>query len=58
MRTLCLYYTRTNTTKVIMENIAKTIDADVAEYTDGKDRSGVPGYVEACWAENLQAGYL
>ena len=50
MRTLCLYYTRTNTTKEIMENIARSIGADVAEYTDGKDRSGSPGYVRACFA--------
>ena len=50
MRTLCLYYTRTNTTKEIMENIAKIIGADVAEYTDGKDRNGFLGYVGACFA--------
>ncbi len=50
MRTLCLYYTRTNTTKEIMENIARIIGADVAEYTDGKDRSGFLGYVGACFA--------
>lgn len=50
MRTLCLYYTRTNTTKQIMENIAGIIGADVAEYTDGKDRSGFLGYVGACFA--------
>ena len=50
MRTLCLYYTRTNTTKEIMENIARSIGADVAEYTDGKDRSGFLGYVRACFA--------
>ena len=50
MKTLCLYYTRTNTTKEIMENIAKIIGADVAEYTDGKDRSGIPGYIGACFA--------
>lgn len=50
MRTLCLYYTRTNTTKEIMENIAKIIGADVAEYTDGKDRRGFLGYVGACFA--------
>ena len=50
MKTLCLYYTRTNTTKEIMENIAKIIGADVAEYTDGKDRSGFCGYVGACFA--------
>jgi len=33
-----------------MENIAKIIGADVAEYTDGKDRSGFLGYVGACFA--------
>ena len=32
-----------------MENIAKIIGADVAEYTDGKDRSGFWGYVGACF---------
>ena len=50
MRTLCLYYTRTNITKEIMENIAKIIGADVAEYTDGRDRNGFLGYVGACFA--------
>ena len=50
MKTLCLYYTRTNSTKEIMENMAKIIGADVAEYTDGKDRSGFFGYVGACFA--------
>ena len=50
MRTLCLYYTRTNTTKEIMENIAGIIGADAAEYTDGKDRSGFLGYAGACFA--------
>jgi len=33
-----------------MENIAKIIGADVAEYTDGKERSGFLGYVGACFA--------
>ena len=50
MKTLCLYYTRTGTTKEIMESIAKLLDADVAEYTDGKDRSGFFGYLGACFA--------
>ena len=50
MKTLCLYYTRTNKTKEVMETIAKTLDADLAAYTDGKDRSGVLGYVGACFA--------
>ena len=50
MKTLCLYYTRTNTTKTAMEHLAKLLDADLAEYTDGKDRSGVTGYIGACFA--------
>ena len=49
MKTLCLYYTRTNTTKAAMEHLAKLLDADVAEYTDGKDRSGILGYIGACF---------
>ncbi len=50
MKTLCLYYTRTNKTKEVMANIAKITGGDVAEYTDGKDRSGFSGYVGACFA--------
>lgn len=50
MKTLCLYYTRTNTTKAAMEHMAKILDADLVEYTDGKDRSGVMGYIGACFA--------
>ena len=50
MRTLCLYYTRTNTTKAVMDSIAKIIGADLAEYTDGKERNGFFGYVGACFA--------
>ena len=49
MKTLCLYYTRTNKTKEVIENIANIIGADVSEYTDGKDRSGVLGYLGACF---------
>ena len=33
-----------------MEHLAKLLDADLAEYTDGKDRSGVTGYIGACFA--------
>ena len=50
MKTLCLYYTRTNITKTAMEHLAKLLEADLAEYTDGKDRSGVTGYIGACFA--------
>ena len=45
MKTLCLYYSRTNTTRVIMRRIAMLMDADLFEYTDGKDRSGLKGYI-------------
>lgn len=50
MKTLCLYYSRTNTTKAAMERLAELLGADIAEYTDGKDRSGVMGYIGACFA--------
>ncbi len=50
MKTLCLYFTRTNTTKAVMEEIAKVLGADIAEYTDGKHRHGFFGFVGACFA--------
>ena len=49
MKTLCLYYSRTNTTRVVMNRIAMLLDADLFEYTDGKDRSGFKGYVASCF---------
>ncbi len=49
MKTLCLYYTRTNTTKAAMERLADLLEGDLAEYTDGRDRSGVLGYIGACF---------
>ena len=55
MKTLCLYYTRTNTTKAAMEHLAKLLDADLAEYTDGKDRSSILGYIGACFASKKKA---
>ena len=48
MKTLCLYYSRTNTTRVIARRIAMLLDADLFEYTDGKDRSGLKGYLASC----------
>ena len=55
MKTLCLYYTRTNTTKAAMEHLAELLGADVGEYTDGKDRSGISGYIGACFASQKKA---
>ena len=46
--TLCLYYTRTGTTKALMEQIAQKLDAELVEYTDGKSRAGAYGYLTAC----------
>lgn len=48
MKTLCLYYSRTNLTRVIMKRIAMLTDADLYEYTDGVDRSGIRGYLRSC----------
>ena len=48
MKTLCLYYSRTNMTKTAMKLLAGTIGADIFEYTDGRDRSGAAGYLGAC----------
>lgn len=48
MKTLCLYYSRTNLTRVIMSKIAMLTGADLVEYSDGIDRSGFRGYVRSC----------
>ena len=48
MKTLCLYYSRTNLTRVVMRRIAMLAGADMYEYTDGKDRSGIKGYIRSC----------
>ena len=55
IKTLCLYYTRTNTTKNAMEHLAKLLGADLAEYTDKKDRSGILGYIGACFVTQKSA---
>ena len=48
MKTVCLYYSRTGKTRSIMERMAVMLGADLFEYTDGKDRSGVKGYLASC----------
>ena len=47
MKTLCLYYTRTNTTKEVMTQIARTLGADLAEYTDGKESAAYAAALES-----------
>ena len=38
-----------------MEHLAKLIGADLAEYTDGKDRNSKIGYISACLASQKKA---
>lgn len=47
-KTLCIYCTRTQLTKNVMESMAKELDAELVQFTDGKDYSGVMGYLKAC----------
>lgn len=41
-----------------MEHLAELLGADIAEYTDGKDRSGIFGYIGACFASQKKAASL
>ncbi len=50
MNILVAYFSRTNMTKKIAEQIAKELDADIEHITDSKNRSGVLGYI-ACGRE-------
>ena len=47
MKTLCVYFTRTNLTEKIAAEISRQLDAELLKITDGKDRSGVLGYITA-----------
>ena len=47
-KTLCLFYSRSNLTRISMEKLAAVLDADVREYTDGKERGGALGYLRSC----------
>ena len=42
---LCVYYSRTGTTRAVMEKIAELLDAELVELTDGKERKGILGFV-------------
>ena len=44
---LIVYYSRTGKTRLVAERLAPLLDADVAEITERKDRSGVMGYLGA-----------
>ncbi|MBQ0038630.1 MAG: hypothetical protein KBS74_08185 [Clostridiales bacterium] len=44
---LCLYYSRSGQTKSAMWEIAGALNGELAEITDGMDRSGFKGYMRA-----------
>ena len=44
-KVLCLYYSRTGTTRAAMEQIAELLDAELVEITDGKARKGIFGFL-------------
>ena len=41
---LCLYYSRSGNTRQTMAEIAKALEAELVEFTDGVDRQGRKGY--------------
>ena len=42
---LCIYYSRTGNTRSAMEKIAELVHAELVEITDGKNRSGIFGFL-------------
>lgn len=42
---LCIYYSRTGNTKIAMEEIAKSLDAELLELSDQRERSGWMGWL-------------
>ncbi len=45
IKVLCVYCTRTGHTKALMQAISDRLGAELVEITDGKNRSGLLGYV-------------
>ena len=44
---LCVYYSRTGKTRATMEAVAKELEADLVEITDGVDRKGLSGFLRS-----------
>ena len=44
---LCVYYSRTGKTRTTMEAVAKELEADLVEITDGVDRKGLGGFLRS-----------
>lgn len=47
MKRLCIYYSRSGTTKDIMNKIAERTGAEIVSITDGKSRKGTFGFLGA-----------
>ena len=45
---LCIYYSRTGKTRSVMAEVAKSLDAELVEITDGVNRSGFIGACRSC----------
>ena len=45
MKVLVVYYSRTGNTRFVAEAIAQSLEADIEEIKDGKNRMGVFGFL-------------
>lgn len=47
MKVLVVYYSQTGNTKLVAEAIAESLNADIEEISDEKDRAGVFGFLRS-----------
>lgn len=47
MKTLVVFYSRTENTKKIAESISKSLDCDIEEIVDTEKRGGIIGYIKS-----------
>jgi flavodoxin len=49
MKSLVVYYSRTGNTRTVALTISKMTGSDIEEIRDETDRSGISGYLKACF---------